>query len=291
MRFQILPNDTNSDFIASGRPPTSAATSVAFTDTAERGGLLSGEVQITRASDELVLSSYVLYWGSGPRTKLNSAPIATLSKSLSKLSVQIPASTAKPQGATHLLVVTKNSAGEMATGVGAPITDSFGVPVQVTGLSGSVVLNNTRPDGTLEVLNLSANGSFNFPNPTSVGATYSVQIKTQPAEQTCALYNNNGKISAMPATNVVVRCSEFWVLPQNSASFTSIASNQVRAVFAVGETIYAATSQGLSISTNGGNTWVNNTTGYGVGLYASGTTFYRGNVGYFFVKNPLIPVR
>jgi uncharacterized protein YaiE (UPF0345 family) len=59
----------------------------------------------------------------------------------------------------------------------------------------------------------------------------------------------------------------------------------VNGVYAAGSTIYAATSGGLSISTNDGMNWTNYTTGSGLGnnivngVYAAGSTIYAATSG------------
>jgi uncharacterized protein YaiE (UPF0345 family) len=59
----------------------------------------------------------------------------------------------------------------------------------------------------------------------------------------------------------------------------------VRGVYAAGSTIYAATSGGLSVSTNDGTNWINYTTGSGLGnnlvfgVYATGSTIYAATSG------------
>ena len=56
-------------------------------------------------------------------------------------------------------------------------------------------------------------------------------------------------------------------------------------VYAVGSTVYAATNGGLSISTDGGNSFTNKTTANGLGsnivygVYAVGRTVYAATVG------------
>jgi len=57
-----------------------------------------------------------------------------------------------------------------------------------------------------------------------------------------------------------------------------LGSVTVHGVFASGTTVYAATNNGLSISTNGGDSFINRTTTHGLGrnevygVFASGTT-------------------
>ena len=61
-----------------------------------------------------------------------------------------------------------------------------------------------------------------------------------------------------------------------------LGDNIVRGVYAVGSTVYAATGNGLSISTNGGTTFTTKTTSNGLGynslwsVYAVGSTIYAG---------------
>ena len=114
-----------------------------------------------------------------------------------------------------------------------------------------------------------------------MGATYSVQIQTQPAEQTCVVQNNTGAISANPATIVSVRCTESCIPPENSVSSASNNTiNEVHAtgvidVFASGTKVYAATVRGgLYISTDGGKMWRKTLIGSLRGVYASGTKVY-----------------
>jgi hypothetical protein len=66
----------------------------------------------------------------------------------------------------------------------------------------------------------------------------------------------------------------------NKTTGNGLGSNSVNGVFAVGDTVYAATSNGLSISTDGGASFTNYTTANGLGdnavfgVYAVGTTIY-----------------
>jgi len=66
----------------------------------------------------------------------------------------------------------------------------------------------------------------------------------------------------------------------NYTTANGLGSNTVYGVYTVGSTIYAATSGGLSISTNGGTSFTNRTTTDGLGgsfvrgVYANGSTVY-----------------
>jgi len=108
--------------------PSNAAAGIAFTDSDLDGGELEGTVTITKAGDESDVTHYVLYWGSDSSTKLGGqSAIDTIAKTGANVSHVFAADTSIPTNATHLLVLTKNADGEMATGVNVAIGD-LGVP-------------------------------------------------------------------------------------------------------------------------------------------------------------------
>jgi hypothetical protein len=71
----------------------------------------------------------------------------------------------------------------------------------------------------------------------------------------------------------------------NYTTTNGLGNNNVRGVYAIGSTVYAATQGGLSISTNGGANFTNYTTTNGLGnnivngVYASGSTVYAATNG------------
>jgi hypothetical protein len=71
----------------------------------------------------------------------------------------------------------------------------------------------------------------------------------------------------------------------NTTTANGLGNNFVSGVYASGSSIYAATSGGLSISTNGGSSFTNTTTANGLGnnfvngVYASGSTIYAATDG------------
>ncbi|MEN9468859.1 MAG: hypothetical protein RL630_592, partial [Verrucomicrobiota bacterium] len=69
----------------------------------------------------------------------------------------------------------------------------------------------------------------------------------------------------------------------NRTTANGLGSDTVYGVYASGSTIYAATSGGLSISTNSGTTFTNYTSGLGnnyvAGVFASGSTIYAATLG------------
>ena len=107
-----------------------------------------------------------------------------------------------PQGQTCTVT---NGAGTVG---GANVTNvtvncGFTIGGTVSGLSGTIVLNNGVDPGTFSV---SANGSFTFP--TSVGAnrSYGVTVQGQPPGQTCSVVNGTGTVTNANITNVAVTC-------------------------------------------------------------------------------------
>jgi len=81
-------------------------------------------------------------------------------------------------------------------------TDTFTIHGTVSGLSGTVVLQNNSADN----LTIGADGVFDFSMPVNYGAPYNVTVMTQPAVQTCTV-SNGASIVTGPVTNVVVSCA------------------------------------------------------------------------------------
>jgi hypothetical protein len=79
---------------------------------------------------------------------------------------------------------------------------TFTVGGTITGLAGSVVLNNNGGDSLTRTMD----GPFTFATPIANGATYSVSIATQPSGQICNLSAATGSIDNAPVTDVGVLC-------------------------------------------------------------------------------------
>ncbi|GBD99378.1 tyramine oxidase [bacterium BMS3Abin07] len=82
-------------------------------------------------------------------------------------------------------------------------TPTYTVGGTVSGLSGTVVLQNNGGDG----LTITADGTFTFSTAIADGSAYSVTVKTQPATQTCSVANGTGTVSGANITDVTVTCS------------------------------------------------------------------------------------
>ncbi|MGK5092517.1 DUF1566 domain-containing protein [Deltaproteobacteria bacterium TL4] len=105
--------------------PVNNAVSIAFSDKDPTSSGIAGVVTVAKALDESDLTDYVLYWGSEPSTQLTGqTAITTWEKTGNDLTYTFAESTAKPSGATHLLVYSKNIKGyESATPVAVVISD------------------------------------------------------------------------------------------------------------------------------------------------------------------------
>ena len=92
-------------------------------------------------------------------------------------------------------------------------SQSFTVGGTITGLNGTVVLQNNGGDD----LTLSQNGSFNFDTKIAKGSEYFVSVKTHPLPLTCSASSNRGIIRS-DVSSVSVVCSKKTYLLSGTAS-------------------------------------------------------------------------
>ena len=98
---------------------------------------------------------------------------------------------------------TIGSANVTNVAVTCTTTPTYSVGGSVSGLSGTVVLQDNGGDD----LSVSANGPFTFATKLASGAAYAVTVKTNPSGQTCAVSNGSGTIGSANVTNVAVTCT------------------------------------------------------------------------------------
>lgn len=103
-------------------------------------------------------------------------------------------------GAPGIIAFGTSAAGNWSGGDNSS-SGTYSVGGNVSGLSGTVVLQNNRDD-----LSVSANGPFTFNTLLASGAGYIVTVKTNPTGQTCSVANGTGTIALANATNVSVSC-------------------------------------------------------------------------------------
>ncbi len=101
-------------------------------------------------------------------------------------------------------------------------TDTYAIGGTVSGLSGSLLLQNNGSDD----LSVDANGPFNFSTEVADNTSYSAALDSSPLLQNCAVSNESGTVSA-DITNITVICSDkVWADPSDIDDFMNpIADN------------------------------------------------------------------
>lgn len=82
-------------------------------------------------------------------------------------------------------------------------TNAYTVGGTLSGLSGTVVLQNNGADNT----SLNADGAFTFATPVASGGSYDITVLSQPAAQTCTVLNGSGTLAGANVTNASVTCA------------------------------------------------------------------------------------
>lgn len=87
--------------------------------------------------------------------------------------------------------------------VAKPANATFNVSGSVSGLSGKGLVLQVNKANDLPV---SANGKFKFKKTFSEGSTYTVTVKSTPAQQSCAINNGSGKFTGSQVKTITVTC-------------------------------------------------------------------------------------
>src|SRR5262249_5463915 len=82
------------------------------------------------------------------------------------------------------------------------VTNTYKVGGSVSGLSGSLVLQNNGADNRT----ISASGTFTCSTALPSGSPYNVTVLTQPSGQNCTVVNGAGTVSGADVSNVGVNC-------------------------------------------------------------------------------------
>jgi preprotein translocase subunit SecG len=110
------------------------------------------------------------------------------------------------QPAGQICTVSSGSgtiSGANVTGVTVTCAAAYTIGGTVTGLTGTVVLQNNAGDD----LSVSADGGFTFATGLVNSATYAVTVLTQPSGQVCTVSSGSGTVSAANVSNVAVTCA------------------------------------------------------------------------------------
>jgi hypothetical protein len=145
--------------------------------------------------------------------------------------------------------------GLVACGGGGSAAPTYSIAVTISGLSGTLVLQNNDSD----VFSAAANGVFTFASRLAGASTYSVTVKTQPTGQTCVVANGNGTVNRSDVTNVTVTCSPAYTvggsvtglqgamtLQDNGGNDLTITSN---GPFAIGPAVATGAVYSITIKT------------------------------------------
>jgi hypothetical protein len=83
------------------------------------------------------------------------------------------------------------------------VANTFSIGGSVTGLKGSVILQNSGGDK----LTINTDGTFAFAIPVADGSPYNVTVSSQPTGQTCSVSAGTGTVPGSSVTSVVVVCA------------------------------------------------------------------------------------
>jgi Putative esterase len=99
-------------------------------------------------------------------------------------------------------------AGSSAFGSGSGTTPTYTIGGTVSGLSGTVVLQDNGSD----TLSVSASGSFTFATALASGAPYSVTVASSPSGQACTAASAAGTVGTANVTSVTITCENIGPL-------------------------------------------------------------------------------
>ena len=126
--------------------------------------------------------------------------ISFLQNGVSRISVT---DTSISGGAPGIMTFGQGKADNWVGGGGGGSTPSYAVGGSISGLSGTVVLQDNGGDD----LTVSVNGPFAFATKLAGGAAYAVTVKTNPSGQSCSVANGSGTIGSADVSNVAVTCT------------------------------------------------------------------------------------
>ncbi len=116
--------------------------------------------------------------------------------------VEITATDSSLTGGAPAIVADGAANADNWLGGDATVGGAYSIGGTVSGLAGTVVLENSGGND----LSISANGTFTFSAPVAQGAPYAVTVATDPSGQTCTVANGSGVVGSAGVTNVAVTC-------------------------------------------------------------------------------------
>jgi len=143
--------------------------------------------------------------------------------------------TVETQPAGQTCTLSSNATGTLNSNITVTATctsntSNYTISVAVTGLTGTLVMQDSQSD----TLTFTTNTTQTFAKSYASGSTYTVTVKTQPSGQTCTLSSNaSGTITS---------------------NITVTATCTTSATYTIGGTVSGLTGTGLQLQDNGGNT-------------------------------------
>lgn len=124
--------------LCAGKPSEKA--SLSFQDADMDEHQLSGEVKIHKARNDFDVDTYAVYWGKSDMAKLEGSQgeellLGEVSALSTDLDLQIPQNSPIPEGATHLLVFSRNEYGEYSSPGSLLLRDAALPKAKPSGLS------------------------------------------------------------------------------------------------------------------------------------------------------------
>jgi hypothetical protein len=143
---------------------------------------------------------------------------------------------------------------------------SFTIGGVVSGLSGSVVLQNNSGDDL--TVSSSSSGNFTFATSVANGGTYSVSVKIQPSGQNCTVSNGSGNVSAV-VSKIAVTCAT--LASKLSVVFSPSLGTPLLSTDTLTVTFAQAMNSGTATITPSGGTWNTAKTSYTFPALAAGS--------------------
>lgn len=105
--------------------------------------------------------------------------------------------------ATALLTIVLTACGGGSSSSSAVTTSQYSVGGLISGLSGTVVLQNNGADS----ISANSNGTYTFPSKITHGELYNVAVSQQPTGQVCSINSFSGLIDRADVVNANIFCS------------------------------------------------------------------------------------
>jgi exo-beta-1,3-glucanase (GH17 family) len=163
------------------------------------GGTVTGLVGTVTLNDNGVDPLTVVPNGNGSGTFTFALQLA----SGSAYSVTL---TNQPAGQTCTLSNAAGTSSSNVTNIGLTCVNTPTISVDVTNLTGTLVLQD-KLQTTTDSLTVKSSGTFAFPTKVTSGGTYAVTITTQPAGETCTVTSGSGTATAN--VTIAVSCAVF----------------------------------------------------------------------------------